>query len=149
MKVIILQDIPKLGKRLEIKNVNEGFARNFLIPRGLAKVANKKNIKWLNDQKKELMKEKEKKVKEIKSLISNLKDKKITIKEKVGEKNQLFESITRSRIAKELKKLGFEVKEGQIELEKPIKKIGEFPIDITFDYNLKTRIRLNISAQKK
>ena len=149
MKVILLQDIKKIGKKLEIRNVSEGFARNFLIPKELVKVANKKNIDWLHCQKEKITKGKEKEIEETKVLISKLKDKKIAIKEKVGAKKQLFESITKRKIAEKLQELGFKIGQKQIELKEPIKKIGEFPIEIIFDNNLKTTISLDISAQKK
>ena len=149
MKVILLQDIQKVGRKLEIKNVSEGFARNFLIPKGLVKIANKTNINWLHSQKERLAQEKEKVIQETKALVSQLNDKRITIKEKVGEKKQLFESITKHKIAERLKELGFNIKKEQIELREPIKKIGKFPIKINFDNDLTATIKLTVSAQKK
>ncbi len=148
MKVILLKDIKKIGKKLEIKNVARGYALNFLVPKNLAKIANKRNIIWSNSQKKIIEEKREEENKKNKEMISKLKNKKIVIKEKVGDKKQLFESITRDKISKKLSDLGFAINKNQIELKEPIKKIGEFPIKINFGNNLKTEIKLDILAKK-
>ena len=72
----------------------------------------------------------------------------VTIAVKVGDEGQLFESINVQKIAEALKKMGYEVKKSQIELENPIKELGEFPVNIDLDHNLEAEIKLIISASE-
>lgn len=149
MKVILLKDIEKLGKKYDIKNVADGYARNFLIPQNLVKPANRESLKWLEKQKKieeELAVEGLKKTQGVASGLDGLE---IIISVKVGEDEQLFESINNQKIAEKLKEAGFDIKKNQIKLEKPIKELGEYPVKITFDHNLETEITVIISKEKE
>ena len=148
MKVILLEDIDKIGKKHEIKKVADGFARNFLFPKGLAKLATEKNLKWLGEQKEtenEKTKEELGKFQEVASSLDGLE---IPISVKVGEKDQLFETINSQKILDKLKEMGFEIKKTQINLSKPIKELGEFPVKISFDHNLEAEIRVIVTEQK-
>ena len=142
MQVIFLKDIDKLGKKYEVKNVADGYARNFLIPRGLAKLADEKAIKWLKMQKEIEEKKAEEKLKKIQKLTSAIDGQEIIIAVKVGEEEQIFESITVQKISEKLKELGFEIKKSQIELNEPIKEVDEFPVKIKFEHNLEAEIRV-------
>ena len=142
MKVILLQDIDKLGSKHEIKEVADGYARNFLIPKGLVRLATLKNLKWLEAQKETETKKTEKELKNIQEFATKLDGIEITIPVKIGEEGQLFESITSQKISEKLKELGFEIKKSQIILEKPIKEIGEFSIKIKLEHNLEAEVRL-------
>lgn len=149
MKVILLQDVENLGKKYEIKEVKNGYARNFLIPQGLVKPATKEALKWLESQKKiEELKavEELKKVQEVASSLDGLE---ITIPVKIGDDGQLFESINNQKISEKLKELGFDIKKNQIALEKPIKELGEFPIKVSLEHNLEAEITIIVTAEKK
>jgi len=147
MKVILLQDIENTGKKYEVKEVKNGYARNFLIPNNLAKIATKKNLKWLEIQKEILEKKAEEDLKKTQILASQIGGIEIDIKVKVGTEGQLFESINNAKISEKLKEMGFTIKKSQIDLEEPIKKIGEFPVKINLDHNLETEITVIITGE--
>ncbi len=149
MRVILLKDVEKLGKKFEIKEVKDGYARNFLIPRGLAKPATKEAMKWLETQKEIEEKKAEEELKKIQEVASAVDDQEIIIPVEVGDQDQLFESITTQKIAEKLKEAGFEVKKNQIELSEPIKELGEFPVKIKFEHNLEAEIRVIVTKKEE
>jgi len=146
MKVIILKDIPNLGKKHEVKNVKEGYAMNFLIPRGLVKAADKKSMDKLEQLKKKEVLQAEQELKETQELASKIDGQEIEFKVKIGEEDQLFESVTKDKISKKLQELGFGIKKEQIILDKPIKQLGEFPIKIELDHQLEANIVLIVES---
>ena len=148
MKVILLQDIEGLGKKYEVKEVKDGHARNFLIPKKMAKAATKQALKWLTDQKEVIEKEAEEDLKKAQELASQIDGLEVNIAVKVGDEGQMFESINSQKIADKLKEMGFEVKKSQIKLEDPIKEIGEFPINVSLSHNLEAEIKVIISGEK-
>ncbi|MDI6602867.1 MAG: 50S ribosomal protein L9, partial [Patescibacteria group bacterium] len=148
MRVILLQDIEKLGKKYEIKEVKAGYARNFLIPKGLAKPATKEALKWLESQKEIEEKKAEEELKKIQEIATIVDGQEITIPVKVGEEGQLFESITAQKISERLKEMGFEIKKSQVDLAKPIKELGEFPVKIKFEHNLEAEIKVIIIEER-
>jgi len=148
MRVILLQDIEKLGKKYDVKEVADGYARNFLIPKGLAKIATKENLKWLETQKEIEVKKAEEELKKVQKTASTIDGQEIIIPVKVGEEGQLFESITSQKIAEKLKELGFDIKKTQIDLIEPIKELGEYPVKIKFEHNLEAEIRIIIVEEK-
>ena len=125
MKVILLQDIDKLGKKYEVKEVKDGYARNFLLPRGLVKIATEEALVWLEEKKSLLEEKAEEKLKQIQDLASRVDGQEVVIIVKVGEEGQLFESVSAQKISEELKKMGFDIKKSQIVLDEPIKELGE------------------------
>lgn len=148
MKVILIEDIEGLGKKYEIKEVKSGYARNFLLPKNLAKRATKKTVEWSEIQKELLEKEAEEELKKIQELASAIDGFEVTILVKVGEEGQLFESIGQQKISEKLKEGGFEVKKFQIDLKEPIKELGEFPIKINLEHNLEAEIKAIIVEEK-
>lgn len=142
MKVILLKKIENLGEKYEIKKVKAGYAKNFLIPKGLAKVATRKNLEWLKAQKEIQKEEAEKELKEVQSLASKLDGQEITFPVKVGQDGHIFGSINTLKIYKELKDLGFEIKKSQIELAEPLKELGEFPVKINLPHKLEAEIKV-------
>lgn len=147
MQIILLQNVENLGEKNDIKEVKDGYARNFLIPKGLAKKATKEALKVLERQAEAKKIRNEKELGEAQKLVSKIDGQEIIITVKVGEKEQLFESITTQNILGELKKLNFKIKNNQIELSEPIKRLGEFPIKIKFEHNLEAEIKVIISKK--
>ena len=148
MKVILLQDVENLGKKYEVKEVKNGYARNFLIPKGLVKPATKKALKWLETQKEIETKRDEEELKKFQDLASTIDDQEVVILVKIGPEGQLFEGISAQKITERLKELGFEIKKTQIDLLKPIKELGEYPIKIKFEHNLEAEIKVIITEEK-
>jgi len=148
MRVILLEDIDKLGKKHDVKEVKDGYARNFLIPKGLVKIATKKDLERVENKKKEEMEKTEEELKNIQELASKLDGVEVIISVKTGEEGQLFESINQQKIVDKLKELGFSVKKSQIVLKDPIKELGEFPVKVGFEHNLESEIRVIITEEK-
>ena len=145
MKVILLKDIDNLGRKNETKDVPAGFARNFLIPKGLVLPATEKNLKKLEEQKKQDEEKAAEELKEQEKLASTLDGREVIIKVAVGKEGQLFESINKKKISESLKEMGFNVEKEQINLENPIKETGEFPVKLELGHNLETEIKIIVS----
>lgn len=148
MKVILLEDVEKLGKRLEVKNVADGYAKNLLLPRNLARVATKEALKWLDVQLEMKKSEDEAKLKEVQAIVNKMDGLELFFKVKVGEKGQLFESLNAQKIKDKLAEEGFNVSKNQIDLPEPIKELGEFSVKIKFDYNLEGVVKVIITEEK-
>lgn len=147
MKVILLEDIESLGKKYEVKEVKDGYARNFLLPQKLARPATKEALKWLADQKEVIEKEAVEDLKKVQELASSLDGVEVNIVVKVGEEGQLFESINNQKISEKLKEMRFEVKKSQIVLENPIKELGEFQVGVNLEHNLEAEIKVIVTAE--
>lgn len=124
MKVIFQQDVKGKGKKGEVKEVSEGYARNYLFPNNLAIEATKGNLKSLEQQKKAEEKKAKKQLEEAKQLKEKLEKEKIEIKAKAGGGGRLFGAVSTKQIADILKKKGFTVDKRKIELEEPIRSLG-------------------------
>lgn len=148
MKVILLENVEKLGKKFDVKEVKTGYARNFLIPNNLAKPATDQAMKWLEAQKESIEKEAEGELKQIEEMVAKMDGLEVIIPVKVGDEGQLFEKITAQKVAEKLKEMELEIKKTQIELENPIEEVGEFPVKIKFEHNLEAEIRIIISEEK-
>lgn len=148
MKVILLQDVNKVGKKFEVKDVSSGHARNFLIPRGLAKPATKEALEWLDIQKEITRKKAEDDLKETEGRASSIDGMELVIPVKVGDEGEMFESITAQKISEKFKELGFNIIKSQIDLENPIKETGEFPVKVHFPHNLEVEIKVIVAEEK-
>ncbi|MBI2450641.1 MAG: 50S ribosomal protein L9 [Candidatus Nealsonbacteria bacterium] len=148
MKVILLKDVDKIGKKYEVKNVSDGHARNLLIPKGLVKPATDEALEWLEIQKEILRKKAEDDLKKTEGDVSAIDGMEVVILVKVGDEGQLFESINSQKISERLKELGFDIKKTQITLENPIKEIGEFPVKLHFEHNLEAEIKVIVTEEK-
>ena len=130
MRVIFLQDVPRVGKRHEVKDVNDGYAMNFLLPRKLAEVATPKNLAELERRKKEIVVEKEIQAELLEKNLEELKDKIVHIQAKADDKGHRFARIHKKEIAEALARERMQVSEEYIDLEKPLKTLGEFEIQV-------------------
>ncbi|MFA6301288.1 MAG: 50S ribosomal protein L9 [Candidatus Paceibacterota bacterium] len=131
MRVIFLQDVPRVGKRHDIKEVNDGYVMNFLIPRKLAEVATPKAIADLEKRKKNIEIEREVQEDLLLKNLEEIKGKVLMIKAKADEKGHLFSGIHKKEIVEEMKLQNHaDISEEFITIEKPIKEIGEHEIPI-------------------
>ena len=148
MKVILLQNVENVGKKYEIKEVKDGYARNFLIEKELAKPVTKQSLKWLESQKEVMEKEVEEDLKNYQALATQLDGLEVPFALKVGGHGELFESINPAKIVEKLKEMGFEVKKSHIVLEAPIKSLGEYSVKIMLDHNLEAEVKLVVIEEK-
>lgn len=145
MKVILTQDIKGVGKKDEIINANDGYARNYLFPKKLAVEANAANMSELKGRqdsanfKKEQEKEQANRIKEKISKIM------LKIKVKAGENGKIFGSITSKEIAVELKKQHeIEIDKKKINLKEPIKELGTFTVDVKLYEGIIGKLKIDI-----
>ncbi len=144
MKVILLKDVPKVGKKYDIRNASDGFARNFLIARGLAEVATEKNIKKIELAKKQASDELNLQRNLLLKNLTELDGKIISLKEKANGRGHLFAGVRREEIGNAIKsQLGIDAPVDCIELEHPIKEIGEFDLEIKID-SKKAKVKIKI-----
>jgi len=148
MKVILLEDVDELGKKGEIKEVADGYARNLLIPKKMAVLASKSEVIRLEEQKKIDEEKAEKELIRFQEIASQIDGFELEIPVKIGEDNKLFGAITSAKISEELKKNNFKVEKNQVKLEEPIKEIGEYEIPIELPHNLEAKIKLIITEEK-
>lgn len=131
MKVILQQDVRALGRKGDIKEVADGYGRNFLIPKGLALEATPANIKLLNDQKASMAHRELQDEAEAKELAAKLKDLVITFKAKSGEGGRLFGSITAKDVVEEIhKKTHYDLDKRKLVIDDAIKTVGDHPVKI-------------------
>ncbi|MFW5888062.1 MAG: 50S ribosomal protein L9 [Bacteriovoracia bacterium] len=147
MKVILLQNVPKVGQKGEIKDVSEGYARNFLLPRKLVKFASPAEVKSLQQQNKKKQEKDATIQKEAKDRLVKISGSKISIKEPANEKGHLFAQVHLKEIADAISsQLGEEISEDWINLTNPIKEVGEFDIDLEA-YGKKVQVKLFIEGK--
>jgi len=144
MKVILKDDVKNMGNMGQIIEVADGYARNYLVPRGLAVEANTKNIKSLEHQKR-VIQEKVKKIRnEAQELSNKITTMSIVIKAKAGEEGKLFGSVTTMDIAESLKNEGMEIDKKKISLDEPIKRLGSYTVNIKVHPEVTTQVSLQV-----
>jgi len=145
MEVIFFQDVKNVGKRGQIRNVADGFARNFLLPSKLATIATQAVKDRFKHEQKEKEKADKRKKGELNEFISKLKGFKIFFNEKASKEGTLFSGISRKMIVHKIKKeIGTEINENDIKLDKPLKQVGEHSVKINInnkDYSIKIEIK--------
>ena len=147
MKVIFLKDVKGQGKKGEVKEVSEGYARNFLIPRGLVSPANESNLKQLEQLNKAESRRKEKEKEEAANLAEKLKDVTLGFKVKAGEGGRLFGSITSKQIAEEMEKKGYKIDKRKILLDDPIRSLGVTKVNIRLHPDVTATIGVQVSEE--
>ena len=147
MKVILLKNIPTLGKKGEIKDVHDGYARNFLLKQHLAVAATDDAQKRREHQLAEEAHQLELLKKEFIQKKDLLKKNPLSVKIKIGERGQVFGSITPAHIVELLKKAHLDIKKEWIDIEHPIKSTGIHKIPITFPYGVRGELIINIEAE--
>lgn len=131
MKIVLLNDVASLGRRFEVKNVTAGYARNYLLPKGLAALADNATLKRIELLKHKHESDLKRRRDEAVQLISQLAGTIITIEVKTNEQGHLFEGIDRTAIAEAVKReTKIELDPDWIELERPIKVIGDYDLTV-------------------
>jgi len=142
VKIILLQDYENLGKAYDEVEVKDGYARNFLIPKGIAIKSTKQNLKIIENRLNMQKFKEEKKLRQAKQLAEKLQKISLTIPVQVGEEDKVFGSVTSHEIAESLKEKGFDIDKKNILLEEPIKALGIYDIPIKLHSEVTATIKL-------
>jgi large subunit ribosomal protein L9 len=144
MKVVLKDDVKNLGKMGQIIDVADGYARNYLVPRGLASEANTKNIKALEHEKR-IIEGKAKKVKNsAQELLNKISARTFTIRAKAGDEGKLFGSVTTMDIAELLQKEGLEIDKKKISFDEPIKRLGSYSVNVKLHSEISTQLNIQV-----
>lgn len=143
-KLILRENVDKLGEAGEVVSVKPGYARNYLLPRGLAYRATDANVRQLEEEQERAEQRAKRDYLEARRRASLLEDVSLTFKAKAGEESKLFGSITSADIAEQLAGLGldFEVDKKEIELDEPIKALGVYDVAIKLHGEVKPEIKV-------
>ena len=144
MKVILMSNVENLGESGDVVSVKPGYARNMLIPMGLALRASKRNIAVATEQKKVSLAKAERENQAMEILAKKLSKVEITIEVKVGEEEKMFGSITNKDVHKELINKGFELDKNQISINEPIKTLGIYHINVKVAKDITSDVKLYV-----
>ncbi len=148
MEVILKESIPSLGKAGDIVKVANGYARNYLLPQGKAMISDKKNRANLERQRQFILARAAKEKEEYEALASQLQSIDITIPMRVGENERLYGSVTTMDIARAIEEAGYTVDRKKIQLDEPIKSLGEFDVDIRLNPDVTATVKVKVVAQQ-
>ena len=148
MKVILLEDVKSLGKKGEIVNVNDGYARNFILPKKLGLEATSKNLNDLKLQKQNDEKVAQEKLDAAKALAEEIKEKSITVKIQAGVEGRVFGSISSKEIATEAKKqLNMDIDKKKIVIPDAIKSLGTYNVNIKLHKDVTATLTVKVEAK--
>lgn len=148
MKVLLQTDVESVGKAGQIVNVKDGFARNYLIPRKLAVIADEKNVRVFEHLKRQTEEKIRKTRKQAEVLKEKIESLTLIIPCKVGEEGKLFGSVTNIQIAEALKKEGIEVDRKKIVLENPLKVLGDYEALVKLEGDITAKIRISLVKEE-
>ena len=146
VQVILSEDVPSLGRPGEVVKVRAGYARNYLLPRGLAVEANSKNLRAFEHQKGLAMLRREANKGQALKLKQQLEALALTISANAGEEGKLFGSVTNIDIERALRERGFDIERRKIMLAEPIKQLGEFTVPVRLDPEVEAGLKLTVAA---
>jgi len=142
MKIILRKDHDRLGQVGSIVDVKDGYARNYLIPRGIAFPADGGHMRTLEEEKKQTERRREKELRASQKLAEELEKVSITLKMKVGEDEKLFGAVTSQMIAEALNEKGYELDKRIIELEEPIKALGIYTVPVKLHQSVEGKVKV-------
>ena len=149
MKVILLKDVKGTGKKNEVKEVSDGYARNYLLPKKLAVPADNTNMKELNEKNKSKELKAQKEYEVAVELGKKMEELNVVIYAKAGDGGRLFGSITSKDIAEQIKKQhNIEVDKRKITLDEPIRVLGSRFVDIKIHQKVTTRLRVDVKEKQ-
>ncbi len=147
MKVLLIKDVKSLGKAGEIKEVKDGYGKNFLVAKGFAKVATDEVIaQWQEEQKEKAQKEAEE-IAHLESLKEKIEKTELVIAKKLGANGSLFGAITNSDIADALKKSGIEVDKKLIHIDHAIKATGSYEADVKLGHGIHAKLKFEVVGE--
>ncbi|HLK17339.1 MAG TPA: 50S ribosomal protein L9 [Bryobacteraceae bacterium] len=144
MEVILREDVEKLGARGQLVKVAPGFARNFLLPKRLAVAATEANKKIVEQERQSHLRKEAKLVSDASELAKMVANVSVTIKQKAGENDQLFGSVTAKDIADSLEKQGYNIERRKVALDEPIKTLGDHKVTIRLHKEVPAEITVHV-----
>jgi len=147
MEVILRQAVEKLGKPGDVVKVTNGYARNYLLPRGIAFEATPGNLKRIAQEKERLEAAENERRAAAQALAEKLEQVSLTFSARVGEEGKLFGSVTNTDIAHQLEAQGFQIEKRQIDLHEPLKTLGVFRVPIRLHADVKPEIKVWVIKQ--
>lgn len=148
MEVILREDVEKLGSRGETVKVAPGYARNFLLPKRLAVAATDSNKKIVEQERQAALRRDAKEAADATELGKMLSGVHLTISQKAGENDQLFGSVTSKDIAELLEKQGYTIERRKIQLDNPIKTLGEHKVPVRLHRDVTADVTLNVTKEE-
>jgi large subunit ribosomal protein L9 len=148
MKVILKQDVEKVGRKGDVVNVAPGYGRNYLIPRKLALEVTASNLKMIEIERQALKKKVEQERQSFQGTIQKLNQVTLTFPRRAGEKDVIFGSVSASDVKEALDKLGFEVDKKKIQLDEPIKRLGNFTVPVKVFHEDKAEIKVVVIKEE-
>jgi large subunit ribosomal protein L9 len=150
MKVVLIQDMPKVGRAGEMKEVTDGYGRNFLLPKGLALLATTSALKAAEAQLQKEARRQQLLTAELSNLAQELEGTSYTFKAKVGAQGRLFGSIKDIHIATEIShRSGFGIDKKSVELEEPIRQLGNYEITIRLAKDIAAKVKVIVEEEKE
>jgi large subunit ribosomal protein L9 len=148
MKVILKQDVEKLGRRGDVVNVAPGFGRNYLLPRKMAIAVTPTNIKMIEIERQSLKKKVEIERKSFQSLTQKLNQVSLTFTRRAGEKDVIFGSVSSGDVKEALDGLGYDIDKKKILLDEPIKRLGNFSVPIKISHDDRAEIKVVVAREE-
>jgi len=146
VQVILRDDVANLGKIGDVVRVKPGYARNYLLPRGLAIEASNKNLKVLEHQKRVIAAKADRDLKAAEGAAKKIDGLKLSVKANAGEEGRLFGSVTNLDLERLLAEKGFQIDRRRIELDEPIKQLGTYPIVVQVGRGVRATVHLTVEA---
>jgi large subunit ribosomal protein L9 len=146
VKLILREDVPKLGHAGEVVSVKPGYARNFLLPQGKAALASEAKVKELEHHKRLIVEKVARELKDLSAARDRLEQLELAVEAQAGEEGRLFGSVTAIQIAELIEEKGMEIDRRKIDLAEPIKEVGEHSVPIRLHREVIANVRLKVTA---
>jgi large subunit ribosomal protein L9 len=148
MEVILREDVEKLGHRGDVVKVAPGYARNFLLPRRMAVAATDSNKKIVEQERQAHLRRDAKQVADAQDLGKMMGSVEVTIRQKAGENDQLFGSVTANDISVALERLGYSIDRKKVHLEEPIKQLGDYRVPLRLHREVTVDIAVHVVREE-
>lgn len=146
MDIILTENVENLGKIGDLVKVKPGYARNFLVPRGLAVEANTRNLREFEHQKRQMERKLERVTQEAQVLKTRIEGVSCTFSHRASEEGKLFGSVTAQDIAEKLAAAGIEIDRKKLQLEEPIKSLGEHQVPVKLQAGIVANVKIQVVA---
>jgi large subunit ribosomal protein L9 len=150
MQLVLTEDVAHLGKQGEVVEVKPGYGRNYLLPRGMATIPTKHNLRLLERYKIRVKQAREARIADLKSLAEQIaKMAGITIEANANEEGHLYGSVAAPEISKGLKSKGMQIEQDMVKLEGPIKETGLYAVKLNLGYEIETEVKVAVIKSQK